>query len=134
MAITGPIQVPFNLSGLSSLTDVVRYLSAFSTQVTMQFNNSLGTRSIWGVVGASGAAISGASALYGSSAIALGHYHIQYRRPFVSLPATIVTMHTGGYVADVQSATFTGFDIFTYIPSSGTPFSAQFSFVVMGAK
>jgi hypothetical protein len=133
MAKTGPIQVPSNLSNIDSFPDLVRFVSAFATQVVKQFNGAFATKTVWGVIGVSGTVIAGSSN-FGASLVSLGNYHVTFREAYAGRPAVVPGAELLASNIYVSGVTTTGFDLSAF-NAAGTSFhTQQFSFIATGAR
>lgn len=133
MANAGPVQVPNNLSQLTSVSDVVRFLSAFCSQMAGQFNNSLSTRTVWGVIGISGGVTFG-TGTFSVSLTAMGQYWVALQTPYTYPPAVTGTGHTTAYYTWVTGLTNTGFLMNLYDDNNNVLVNGPFSFIAVGGK
>lgn len=131
MANTGPIQVTQDLSNIRNFPDLVRFIAAFSTQVTQNFNGLLSTKTAWGVVGVTGVVTSGSSN-FSVNFVRLGTYQITFRQTFHSVPAAMVTAQTFSIVHSA-SLGIGGFFVRTW-DRNGQIQNVPFSFIAMGGK
>lgn len=107
MANFGPIQIPADFSNLTTLQDVVRFLSAFTSKMVGNFNASISTRDVFGSVGATGVILDGVN--FGASFFATGVYWIEVQPKFSSLPVVVATpVNTVAYLWS-SGVTNTGF-------------------------
>lgn len=132
MSKVGPIQVPSNLSNLSSQADIVRYFSAFASQVASSFNALLSVKTWWGAVGVTGTSVGGSSN-YSASLIATGHYHVQFRKAASIRPSVLSAPEAAATLSYQSGVTLSGFDTFV-TDLSGNPKNAQFSFIATGGR
>lgn len=137
MANFGPIQAPSNLSNVTTLPDLIRYVSTFASQVSDSFNGLIKQKSAWGVIGFTGTIIS-SSNNFGASFVGAGLYYVVFRQPFIRAPSVVLTPWTTGGtdrpVARIDGVTTTGFAVSTVLGAgSGTPTNLQFNFIAMGA-
>lgn len=135
MANYGFIQVPSNLSNLTNPKDIVRYFAAFASQVANSFNGLLATKPVWGVIGLSGAVLSGSSN-FGSSLVSTGTYYIAYREEYSGRPSVTATACYGANAspnAITSGSSSIGFNVLVY-NSSAVLVNNEFSFIAMGAR
>lgn len=133
MANTGPIQVPSNLSQLSTLPDLVRFVSSFATQAASQFNGLFATKTAWGAIGISGVIAAG-SGNYGASLVSTGTYYIKFREDFSQRPVAAVTSEQVLAVPQITGATLSGFQVLMTAAGATVGVNAPFSFIAMGAR
>ncbi len=92
MSNVGPIQTFTNLTNLKNISDITRFLTAFTSQVGMQFNNLLSNRFISGAVSSTGTVVAGAN--YGVSFVSAGSYYIKFSPAYTQRPSVIVSSET----------------------------------------
>lgn len=132
MANVGPLQIFSDLSQVKTFPDLVRFLSAFTAQVSTQFNNLISNRTVYGYVSASGIVGIG-SGNFGVSLIGTGRYFIRPREPWFTYPAVTVTPNAGVDLSAVAASLGnTGFLVYIY--SAGSLTSCAFSFNATGAR
>lgn len=134
MANFSKIQVPSNLSNLSTLPDIIRYFSAFASQVADSFNGLAAQKSVWGTIGFTGTVVTGVTTSFGASFVGTGLYYIAFRQPFGRQPAVTLGPWSlnGINFGEISGASTTGFSVRT-TDNLGNAANVQFSFIAMGA-
>lgn len=132
----GFLQVPSDFSGVRNIADVVRFLSAFSQQVSQQFNLLVGVKDVYGVVSASGLIGATGSGNFGASLLTTGGYWIAFRQPFF-LPPAVVAAPVDVAVSVIwalQGVTNTGFRMNIANWSANAAVNNAFHFHAKGAR
>ena len=134
MANVGPIQTFSSLSNVKTIPDLVRFLSAYTSQVSQQFNNLISSKTVWGVVGISGAVLAGNTMSFGVSFVGTGKYFIGFTRPMSIRPAVSFSPETSAVIAvGMTSASTAGFMALPFNNVGGSV-NSQFSFIATGGK
>ena len=134
MANVGPIQVFSSLSNVKTIPDLVRFLSAYTSQVSQQFNNLISSKTVWGVVGVSGAVLAGNTMSFGVSFMGTGKYYVGFSRPMSIRPAVAFSAETYPALSvGMTAATTAGFMALPF-NSIGGNVNSQFSFIATGGK
>lgn len=143
----GPIQVPSNLLNVKTFPDVVRFLSAFTSQAASKFNaliaerreegTSAGLHS-WAYVNANGT-LRFSSGSVSATLTATGFYSVFFGLTFGAGPAVIPTPAGASLAANriaigVVGATLGRADVYINDggPGGGTPRNSDFMFIARG--
>lgn len=142
MANAGQISSASNLTNIKTLPDLVKYISAFTIDVTTQFNHLISNKLVWGAVGQSGNIISG-SPNFGVTILATGIYSIFFRQAFTKRPAITINSEffPGISFIGLSQVMFQGQSIgfssaLFYSRVIGTTYflNSPFSFIAYGGK
>lgn len=125
MANVGPIRLFSQLSNLDTVQELARFLSAFTSEVSSQFNNLLSNRMISGSVSATGTLTSGAN--FGVSLITAANYFLKFIPAFSERPSVTCTAEDSSSTLRTTGITTTGC---TVVVIGGA--NSAFSFVARG--
>ncbi len=137
MAQFGPLKIPAQLTALSSIDELGRFVTSFAQDVVSNFNGLVGTREVGGFVGftlaGGGTQIVGDGGFFGVSLINTGLYWISLNPAFSSKPFLFGSMEGGANLMYFFGATNTGFSVVTQTPT-GIPLNLNFYFQAKGSR
>lgn len=125
MSNVGPLQIFSQLSNLTTLPELTRFVSAFVGQISTQFNNLLSNRMMSGAVSATGSIVAGEN--YGASLVSTGVYFIKFNPAFSQRPAVVLSAESNAVALCASGVTTTGF----LVSIAGTV-NNPFSFIARG--
>lgn len=133
MGNPSPLRLPNDFGSLKTIPEVVRYVTAFAKEVSIQFNTLLGNKDVWGSVGISGTVGATGSGNFVPSLLAAGSYWISFREPYFVPPVCSVTPATTSAAVSVSGVTTVGFSVLT-TNLSGTLTNVPFHFMTKGVR
>lgn len=136
MGNPSPLRLPSDFGSLNTIPEVVRYVSAFAKEVSIQFNNILGNKDVWGALGISGAIGTTGSGNFIPSLVATGIYWVRFREPYFVPPTVLVapTDVAASVVWALQGVTNTGFQVNIATWSANTNTNNAFHFLARGPR
>lgn len=125
MANVGPLQLFTNVANLKTIPDITRFLTAFCTQVKIQFNNNISTKQIAGIVSGSGTVVGGS--FFAASMMSSTSFYVIFDNPFSHLYSVVASPNAKANAFAILGQSLNSF---TYTGSSNT----GFGFLAMGAR